>query len=94
MMAQCTATPLIDDARTRVTRWDFAPGNTTGWHKHEMDYVIVILTDAKMAYEQNGEVIEREVKAGDTYARGMGIEHDVFNPGPGMLSFIEVELKD
>ena len=54
----------------------------------------IILTDATMAFEQDGQVVERQVKAGDSYARPKGAEHDVFNPGPGPLSFIEIELKD
>ncbi len=33
-----TATTMIDDGRTRVTRFDFAPGAETGWHRHGMDY--------------------------------------------------------
>ena len=31
MTGSCTATQLVDDARTRVTRFDFEPGQDTGW---------------------------------------------------------------
>ena len=27
-------TVLLDDAVSRITRWDFAPGAVTGWHEH------------------------------------------------------------
>lgn len=86
-------TPLAEDERAKVTRWDFAPGATTGWHEHGMDYVVVILTDAVMAYEANGEVKEVPVTAGQTYIRPKGVQHDVRNAGSTTLSFIEVEIK-
>lgn len=93
-MAQCTATPLIDDARTRVTRFDFEPGQDTGWHRHEMDYVITALTDCHMRLElPGGEVTEVTIPAGDAYRRDMGVEHNVINAGTARMSFIEVELK-
>jgi quercetin dioxygenase-like cupin family protein len=28
-------TVLIENERVRVTRWHFAPGASTGWHRHE-----------------------------------------------------------
>ena len=65
-------TVLADDARARVTRWDFAPGATTGWHEHAMDYVIVMMTDATMAYEVDGVVTKTEMKAGQSYIRPAG----------------------
>ena len=34
------STTLIDNDQVRVTRFDFAPGAHTGWHRHEYDYVI------------------------------------------------------
>ncbi|MEZ5676877.1 Cupin domain-containing protein [Thalassovita litoralis] len=91
--AAATATVLAEDDRTKVTRWDFEPGATTGWHEHEMDYAVVILTDSIMAYEVDGEITEKPVKPGDSYLRPKGVQHDVKNAGPGMLSFVEIEMK-
>jgi quercetin dioxygenase-like cupin family protein len=90
----CTATQLIDDARTRVTRFDFEPGQQTGWHRHEMDYVITALTDCHMRLElPGGEIRENNVAAGSVYRRDEGIEHNVINGGDAPMSFVEVELK-
>lgn len=91
--AAAVPTVLAEDDRMKITRWDFAPGATTGWHEHEMDYAVVILTDSTMAYEANGEVTEKPVKTGDSYIRRKGVQHDVKNAGPGPLSFIEIETK-
>ena len=86
-------TVLVDDDRVTVTRWDFEPGATTGWHRHGMDYVVVILTDAVMAWEVDGAVTEKIVKAGDSYSRLEGVEHDVMNAGATPLAFVEIETK-
>ena len=94
MVMTCTATQLIDDARVRVTRFDFEPGQQTGWHTHGMDYVITALTDCQMRLElPGGETAENNVAAGTVYRRSEGIEHNVINGGDAPMSFVEVELK-
>ena len=94
-MTDCTATQLIDDARTRVTRFDFEPGAQTGWHVHGMDYVITAVTDCHMRLElPGGEVREVTVPAGAAYRRDKGVEHNVINGGAEPMAFIETELKE
>lgn len=91
---QATATQIIDDARVRVTRFDFAPGAQTGWHTHAMDYVITTLTPCTMMLEHpDGEVTTVEIAQGTTYRRDQGVEHNVINGGSAQMSFVEVELK-
>ena len=90
----CSATQLIDNNRTRVTRFDFAPGQETGWHRHGFDYVITAITDCHMRLElPGGEVSEVMVPAGTAYCRDEGVEHNVINAGNAPMSFVEVELK-
>ena len=61
----------IDDAHVRVTRWDFAPGAETGWHRHGMAYVVVPVTDGTLLLElPGGATATAELKAGASYARG------------------------
>ncbi len=89
-----TATQMIDDARVRVTRFDFVAGAETGWHTHAMDYVITAITDCQMVLEEpNGEARHVHVPAGTAYRRDVGVEHNVINGGEGPMSFVEVELK-
>ncbi|MCZ4353806.1 cupin domain-containing protein [Roseovarius aestuarii] len=93
-MTNCTATTLIDDDRTRVTRFDFLPGQDTGWHTHGMDYVITTVTDCHMRLEApGGEISEVTIPAGTAYRRNEGVEHNVINAGNAPMSFVEVELK-
>ncbi len=85
---------MIDDKRVRVTRFDFEPGQHTGWHRHEFDYVITAITDCHMRLElPQGQFSEVTVKAGEAYRRDAGVEHNVINAGDGAMSFVEVELK-
>lgn len=93
-MAEATAEILIDDARVRVTRFDFAPGDETGWHTHGMDYVITTLTECQMRLEEpGGATREVLIPAGTVYRRDEGVEHNVINGGTAPMTFIETELK-
>lgn len=94
MRPACTSTLLIDDSRVRVTRFDFAPGAQTGWHRHGYDYVITAITDCLMLLEEPGGDVRRvTVPAGTAYRRAEGVEHNVINDGATVMSFVEVELK-
>jgi quercetin dioxygenase-like cupin family protein len=89
-----TATVLVDDERVRVTRFDFAPGAETGWHRHDMDYVVTPVTDCHFLLEEPGGAARRvEMPAGAAYRRPAGVEHNVVNGGEAPMSFVEVELK-
>jgi len=92
------ATVLVDDDRVRVTRFDFAAGAETGWHRHEFDhefdYVITAITDCPMRLEEpGGGTREVDVASGTAYRRSAGVEHNVVNRGAGAMSFVEVGLK-
>ena len=94
MRPACTATQIIDDARVRVTRFDFVLGAETGWHRHGYDYVITTLTDCEMLLEEPGGGSRQvSIAAGTVYRRVEGIEHNVVNAGSATMSFVEVELK-
>jgi len=83
----------VDNARTRVTEWRFAPGAATGYHRHEYDYVVVPLTSGKLRLMgPNGET-EAELQAGRSYFREAGVEHDVRNVNEHEFTFVEIEFK-
>ena len=85
---------LVDDDKVRVTKFDFAPGAETGWHKHGMDYIVTPITKCHMLLEElNGKQWEVKIEAGAAYKRDSGMEHNVINNGNEMMSFVEVELK-
>jgi len=90
---KATAHLQLDNDRVIVTEWRFAPGASTGWHRHAHDYVVVPLMDGKLRLvTKQGESIA-EMKQGVPYFRATGVEHDVVNASGGDYAFIEVELK-
>ncbi|MDX1422218.1 MAG: cupin domain-containing protein [Kiloniellales bacterium] len=87
-------TVFIDNERTRVTEWRFAPGAATGWHRHDYDYVVIPLMDGRLKIVgEGGAESHVDLKAGQPYFRPVGVEHDVINDGAGEYAFIEVEMK-
>ena len=94
MRDTCLSTLLVDDEKVRVTRFDFKPGEETGWHVHEYDYVITAITDCFMILQHpDGTKNSLEVNAGSAYSRQAGIHHNVINNSKKKMSFIEIELK-
>jgi quercetin dioxygenase-like cupin family protein len=94
MTATAEAQVFIDNERVRVSEWRFAPGAATGWHRHEMDYVVVPMVDGELELAgQRGERTRAALKKGVPYFRNAGVEHDVINANPYEFAFIEIELK-
>jgi quercetin dioxygenase-like cupin family protein len=91
---QAKSKRLIENRRVIVTRWTFAPGETTGAHVHAHDYVVVPLTTGKLRIvAPDGAASDAELVAGVPSARDAGVAHDVINPNGFEFSFIEIELK-
>jgi len=82
----------IENPRTRVTRHKMAPGASTGFYRHEYDYVIVPVTNGRMRVVEGGRESVNELTAGVSYFREAGVEHDVINGGDRDLVFVEIEL--
>ena len=92
-MARAESIRHEDGDEVRVTEWRFAPGATTGYHRHEFDYVVVYVTAAKIrAVGPQGET-SFEMAPGQAYFRKAGVEHDVINAGDAPVTFVEIELK-
>jgi quercetin dioxygenase-like cupin family protein len=91
------ATVQADTPEVRVTEWRFAPGTATGHHRHEYDYVVVPMTDGDLTIvvEQacSAERSRRPIKAGRSYFRKAGVEHDVVNETLREIVFVEIEMK-
>ena len=91
---QAKSTIFIDNERTRVTEWRFAPGASPGWNRHAYDYVVVPLLDGKLELSVgDDESHVAELSAGVPYFRQVGVEHDVTNVNAFEYAFIEVEFK-
>jgi quercetin dioxygenase-like cupin family protein len=82
-----------DGERVRVTQWRIAPGEATGWHRHDHDYVVVPVTAGTLVLDDGRSATEAELEPGRSYVRAAGLEHDVRNGGDGEIVFVEIELK-
>ena len=93
-MGAATPTQLIDNERVRVTEWRFRPGEATGWHRHEYDYVVVPVTTGQLHLKEPDGERTVDIVLGTPYFREEGVEHDVINPSEtDDVIFIEVEMK-
>lgn len=90
---KATATVQIDNERVIVTEWRFPPGSETGWHTHAHDYVVVPMTDGSLVLETDEGSKTSELVKGRSYGRQVGVRHNVINPGPGEVVFVEVEVR-
>ncbi len=93
-MTKAMATVQADNDRVRVTEWRFAPGAETGFHVHEMDYVVVPSGDGRLKLvSPEGEETFAELKNGQSYFRQAGVHHNVINASEHEFAFVEIELK-
>ena len=76
-----------------MTEWRFKPYAATGFHKHELDFVITPMTDGKLLLKGLDGDSYAELKAGIPYFKEAGIEHDVINDNALEFIFLETELK-
>lgn len=95
MSDSATLTVHIDNERTRVTEWRFVKrGDSTGWHRHEFDYVIVPLLDGTLSIKgPDGTFNEAPLTSGVPYFREAGVEHDVISANDFAFAFMEIEFK-
>ena len=93
-MSAPTAVPTVqlDNGIVRVTEWRFAPGATTGYHRHEYPYVVVPMTTGRLAITGPDGPSTGELVTGQAYARPAGVELDVRNANAFEFVFVEIEL--
>jgi len=90
---QAVPTQQIDNDKVIVTEWRFAPGAETGWHKHGYDYIVVPGMDGTLLLETSEGSNISDLRAGQSYYKTAGIEHNVVNASDFEFYFIEIEMK-
>lgn len=87
-------TEQVDNDKVRITKWHFAAGAATGYHRHEHDYVVVPMTTGNLRMlGPDGNTTTAKLVAGQPYFREAGVEHNVINANDGEFEFVEVEIK-
>jgi beta-alanine degradation protein BauB len=92
-MTTAIGTVQLDGEQFRVTEWRFAPNASTGWHRHDCDYVVVPMTSGDLTITTADSTFVASLVCGASYSRVAGTEHDVTNSNDFEFVFIEVERK-
>lgn len=89
---------LFENERVRVWDLRLEPGESTGVHRHDCDYLYVVIGEGRLqaadAAGKRGEA--RSMKDGEVRFNRISGEavHEAFNAGEGPWRNIVVELKD
>ncbi|MDX2155680.1 MAG: cupin [Hyphomicrobiaceae bacterium] len=84
---------LDDGPRVRIVRYTLPPGGSTGWHRHELDYIIVPYQDCRVQVVTPSGRVEAEMLRDKPYYREKGVEHDVTSLSDKPFSFLEIEIR-
>lgn len=90
---QAVPTVQVTNDQFIVTEWRFAPGAETGWHTHAHHYVVVPQTNGALLLETPEGNKTVPLVAGQSYARNIGVQHNVINPTEHEVVFIEIEVR-
>ena len=83
----------IDNAKSRVTEWRFAPNAETGWHRHAYDYVVIPMVTGQLLLKTSDDPVTADLVTGNSYFRQAGVEYNVINNNDYEFVFVEVEIK-
>jgi quercetin dioxygenase-like cupin family protein len=86
---------MYENEHVRV--WDFVvePGKSKGWHRHELSYVIIPITEGNIELESaiTGQIDRPVSVIGEAIWRDAGEVHDLRNVGDATYRNILVEIK-
>ncbi len=85
---------LLDNETTVITEWIFQPGEQTGWHRHECDYVTVQQSEGCLqidAADGSQRIVPYE--NGRAFYRQAPVEHNAMNISDVEVRVIEIEYK-
>lgn len=87
-------TLLLDNDRTRITQWVFRPGDQTGWHRHECDYVTVQQSGGALLLQgADGSEKRVDYENSRTMSWAAPIEHNATNISDVEVRVLEIEYK-
>ena len=90
---QAIPTVQVSNEHVIVTEWRFPPGAETGWHTHGHNYVVVPQTGGELLLETPEGPKTVPLVAGQSYARSIGVQHNVINPTTREVVFVEIEVR-
>ncbi len=90
---RASSTTTVDSERARCTTWRFLPGEETGHHTHEYDYIVVPISGGNFVIT-DAEGLESPMNQtpGGAYFRLAGVSHNVTSTNARPVEFVEIEL--
>ncbi|MEL0105353.1 MAG: hypothetical protein ACO3MW_00640 [Rhodospirillales bacterium] len=90
-----TETVLLDNETTRISEWVFHPGEQTGWHLHDWDYVTVQQSGGCLRIVDSEDNVRMvNYSPGTTNFRKATIEHNATNVSGEVVKVLEIEYKN
>ncbi len=85
---------LHEDDKTCITLFTIKPGEQTGWHRHEYDYVAVQQSTGRLHFDfADGSTREIDYTPGVAVAVSAPVEHNAINVGDVDIIALEIEYK-
>ena len=85
---------LIDDEKTRITQWHIKPGQQTGWHLHDFDYLTIQQSEGRLHLEHaDGSEREIDYVPGKAVMIKAPVEHNATNVGNVDIQVLEIEYR-
>ena len=92
-----TAAPHViihEDERSRIIHYTIKPGEQTGWHTHEYDYVVVRLSDGTLTSNfADGTKKDFAYESGTAATYTAPVTHNAVNTGDTDIVGYEIEFK-
>lgn len=85
---------VIENEKTRITRWLIRPGEQTGWHRHEYDYVTIQQSEGRLHLDYaDGSTRDVDYVPGTASSIEAPVEHNATNVGDVDIRVLEIEYK-
>ena len=85
---------LMEDDRMIVTHWVFKPGEQTGWHRHEMDYMPIQMSEGRLRFEfPDGSTRDVDYVPRTASIVSAPLEHNAINVSDVEMVALEIEFK-
>lgn len=92
-----TAAPHVvvhEDDRSRIIQYTLKPGEQTGWHRHELDYVVIFKSAGELTSTfADGTTKTFSYEPGKSAAYTAPVEHNAVNTGDTDVTGYEIEYK-
>lgn len=85
---------LLEDDRMIVTHWVFKPGEQTGWHRHELDYMPIQMSEGRLRFEfPDGSTKDVDYVPRTSSIVKAPLEHNAINVSDVEMVALEIEFK-